>query len=57
LADIVGHFAPIAALPLARDRCQGYYPAYDAVDVVRTLARSRPKPNGLGAKPKKSGVV
>jgi hypothetical protein len=41
LADISGHFAPFAAVPLAWDRGERYQCACDAADVVRTQARSR----------------
>src|SRR5258708_1521333 len=46
VADIFRRFATIAAVPLARGRRQQYECACDAVDVVRTLARSRAAESG-----------
>src|SRR3989442_11293539 len=46
LADISRHFAPIAAVLLARGRHERYEFARDAADVVRTLARSRAAESG-----------
>jgi len=46
VADISGHFAPIAAVTLARGRRQRYESACDVFDMVRTLARSRAAESG-----------